>query len=256
MPPVEWAVGAHVKHLRNLYVYFWRWAFGGSIVTPDTPPMTPQQGVMCFITVANFSNRHGFQKMRADLRRDTDEIWVIDCSPEGQWSCFPIMANASVTEPNIRPAVLPGSAKFTTEQPRRRMSSPISLIASVAAHPAYTARLAPDLVHPALRIPLTGDTALFVEAVRLGREVIRLHTFGERFVDAVAGRPPRSARLAQGPPRISAVWAIPSDPAHMPDTISYDAANRRLWIKRGHIDNVGPGSGAATVSACPAIPSL
>jgi hypothetical protein len=24
MPPVEWGVSAHVKHLRNLYVYFWR----------------------------------------------------------------------------------------------------------------------------------------------------------------------------------------------------------------------------------------
>ena len=26
MPPREWGVGAHSKHLRNLYVYFWRWA--------------------------------------------------------------------------------------------------------------------------------------------------------------------------------------------------------------------------------------
>jgi len=24
----------------------------------------------------------GFQKMREDLRRDSSEIWVIDCSPE------------------------------------------------------------------------------------------------------------------------------------------------------------------------------
>jgi hypothetical protein len=87
MPPVEWGVSAHVKHLRNLYVYFWRWAtwkvFGGSIVTPDSPPVTPQQGVVCFITMAGFLNGPGFEKMRSDLRRDTDEIWVIDCSPEG-----------------------------------------------------------------------------------------------------------------------------------------------------------------------------
>ena len=26
MPPVDWDVSAHAKHLRNLYVYFWRWA--------------------------------------------------------------------------------------------------------------------------------------------------------------------------------------------------------------------------------------
>ena len=25
-PPPEWGVGAHGKHLKNLYVYFWRWA--------------------------------------------------------------------------------------------------------------------------------------------------------------------------------------------------------------------------------------
>ena len=87
VPPVEWGVGAHAKHLRNLYVYFWRWAtwkvFGGSIVTPNAPPATAQRGIVWFITVAGFLNGPGFQKMRADLRRDTDEIWVIDCSPEG-----------------------------------------------------------------------------------------------------------------------------------------------------------------------------
>ena len=26
IPPADWGVGAHAKHLRNLYVYFWRWA--------------------------------------------------------------------------------------------------------------------------------------------------------------------------------------------------------------------------------------
>src|SRR5204863_3441305 len=87
IPPVGWGVGAHAKHLRNLYVYFWRWAtwkvFGGSVLAPDAPAVTPQQGVVCFITVAGFLNGPGFEKMRADLRQDTDEIWVIDCSPEG-----------------------------------------------------------------------------------------------------------------------------------------------------------------------------
>ena len=59
----------------------------------------------------------------------------------------------------------------------------ITDIAAVAAHPAYVARFAADLVQPGLRIPITADQGLFAEAVRLGREVIWLHTFGERFVD-------------------------------------------------------------------------
>ena len=40
-------------------------------------------GIVCFITVAGFLNGPGFERMRDYLRRTTDEIWVIDCSPEG-----------------------------------------------------------------------------------------------------------------------------------------------------------------------------
>jgi predicted helicase len=60
-PPADWGVGAHVKHLSNLYVYFWRWA------TWKVFDHNPQQstGVVCFITVAGFLNGPGFQKMRA-----------------------------------------------------------------------------------------------------------------------------------------------------------------------------------------------
>jgi hypothetical protein len=497
MPPVEWGVSAHVKHLRNLYVYFWRWAtwkvFGGSIVTADSPPVTPQQGVVCFITVAGLLNGPGFEKMRSDLRRDTDEIWVIDCSPEGhqppvasrvfqavqqpvcivlairlgdcnpavparvrfrslpegrredkfeamsaitldsegwtdcpsdwrapflpaagsewdsfpaldhffvyngsgvmpgrtwviapdreslarrwqrligetnsdekaalfhphlrsgkpgdkhinktvkdkdrqrlgrhplrsiavatdfddvieaerygfrsfdrQWiipdvrlinqpnptiwrthsrrqvyvtaphdrtptngpaltftalipdlhhyhgrggRAFPLWGNAAATEPNVCPGILTRLGEIYG----REVSAEdvIAYIAAVAANPAYTVRFAPDLVQPGLRIPLTGDPALFDEAVRLGREVIWLHTFGERFVDPAAGRLARPPRLAQGTPRIPADGEVPSDAEHMPDTISYDAANRRLWIGSGHIDNVTPRVWAYEVS--------
>jgi hypothetical protein len=91
-PPADWGVGAHAKHLRNLYVYFWRWAawkvFGGDPYRSGTAAeaaddWTRRKGIVCFITVAGFLNGPGFQKMRAELRRDADEIWVIDCSPEG-----------------------------------------------------------------------------------------------------------------------------------------------------------------------------
>jgi len=90
-PPPEWGIGAHARHLRNLYIYFWRWAawkvFGGDPFRGGTDTSeakwTERRGVICFITVAGFLNGPGFQKMRADLRRDADEIFVIDCSPEG-----------------------------------------------------------------------------------------------------------------------------------------------------------------------------
>ena len=84
--PPEWGAGAHLKHLKNLYIYFWRWAtwkvFGEPPVEGEAP-RADRKGVVCFITVAGFLNGPGFQKMRADLRRDADEIWVIDATPEG-----------------------------------------------------------------------------------------------------------------------------------------------------------------------------
>ena len=87
MPPPEWKIGPHAKHLRNLYVYFWRWAtwkvFGDGDPSRMEGRGQDRKGIVCFITVAGFLNGPGFQKMRAELRRNADEIWVIDCSPEG-----------------------------------------------------------------------------------------------------------------------------------------------------------------------------
>jgi hypothetical protein len=79
MPPAQWHAGAHSKHLRNLYIYFWRWA------TWKVFDQHPEHGtgIICFISVAGFLAGPGFQKMRDYMRRTCDDIWVIDCSPEG-----------------------------------------------------------------------------------------------------------------------------------------------------------------------------
>jgi hypothetical protein len=79
MPPREWGAGAHSKHLRNLYIYFWRWA---SRKVFDHGP-GERNGIVNFITVAGFLSGPGFQKMRDYLRRTCDDLWIIDCSPEG-----------------------------------------------------------------------------------------------------------------------------------------------------------------------------
>ena len=44
MPPPEWNVGAHAKHLRNLYVYFWRWA-AWKVLAMATPPRSKAETV-------------------------------------------------------------------------------------------------------------------------------------------------------------------------------------------------------------------
>lgn len=499
-PPVAWKVGAHAKHLRNLYVYFWRWAawkvFEQGSGKRDLEPPQPEQysGLVCYITVAGFLNGPGFQKMRADLRRDCDEIWVIDCSPEGHqpevasrifegvqhpvcivlasrtpankpaqparvrfrslakgrrgikfaelaklaldspgWADVPtdwrapflpafasgwgefvpldavlgdcgsgvmpgrtwiiapdpkslearwdrLVSEPSASEraklfhphlrngkPGDRHVAKPARALHGYHEPLKSVESSISeaspklpemvakpkrygfrsfdrqwiipdsrlinqpnpdlwkgfggdqvylsalmrhspkngpsvtatalvpdldqykgsfggrvfalwkdasaaetnvsaavvaalsrahgvavdpvdvftYVAALLACPAFTARFKADLIRPGLRVPLTADAALFAEAAALGREIIWLHSFGERFTE---GRPAGPPRVAADAPTISKAGKIPATPEGFPDTISYDAATRRLHVGTGFVDNVIPEVWAYEVS--------
>lgn len=501
VPPADWGVGAHAKHLRNLYVYFWRWAawkvFEQGAGGRDRQPPVEEKlsGMVCYITVSGFLNGPGFQKMRSDLRRDCDEIWVIDCSPEGhqpevvtrlfqgvqhpvsivlasrspandpakparvrfralakghrttkfeelrtiaiegkgwrdcpsgwrapflpaaadiwgdfvpldkiagysgpgvtpgrtwviapdtptlghRWtkllaerdpvqkerlfhptlrkdragvyqvadrhirkivnqalgnrparplqiinetepqrefarygfrsfdrqyliadarvmsdprpkiwnayskdqiyftglmahsptsgpavtvtdfvpdkhhykgsfggSVFALWKDAAATEPNISATLLAELAK-TYGAP----VDPIDVFAYVAAllaHPAYVETFRDDLIQPGLRVPLTADAALFAEAAALGRRVIWLHTYGERFADPALGRPAGPPRVASHPPVMPKGGSIPTTPDGFPNTIDYDVAARRLKVGTGHIDNVSPQVWAYEVS--------
>ena len=72
MPPPEWGVGAHAKHLQQpLHLFLALGDVEGLRfrLTRDRLP-TGRQGIVCFITVAGFLNGPGFQKMRDYLRRD------------------------------------------------------------------------------------------------------------------------------------------------------------------------------------------
>ena len=488
MPPPEWNVGAHSKHLRNLYVYFWRWAtwkvFGDGDPSRIKDRQTDRKGVVCFITVAGFLNGPGFQKMRAELRREADEIWVIDCSPEGHqpevatrifqdvqqpvcivmavrradkcsqeparvcyrvlprgprtdkftelgtitldddgwtecptgermsflprsaeaWGEFAALEDLFVydgagvmpgrtwviapdrgslerrwkrlqseadtkkketlfhphigeggkpgdrhinkrlrqglrghlfrgrgvaldTKPAIQPVrygyrsfdrqwIIPDARLINRPNPTlwaihsnqqvymtalhryaptggpavtfsaaipdldhykgsfggrvfplwsdRELRTPnvkggllrelaeelgvtvtgpdmIAYFAGVAAHPAYTERFQPDLVQPGLRLPLTADSSLFQEAIEVGRDIVWLHCFGERFSDTSAGRPPAPPRMpARDRPVIPRTGAISSNPKLFPDRMAYDADARRLEIGTGYIENVQP----------------
>lgn len=103
LPPAEWGVGASAKHLKNLYVFFWRWAtwkvFGSGFTASTGLPASSDAGIVCFITAAGFLNGPGFQKMRDDLRRNCSSIWVIDCSPEGHQPDVPTRIFQGVQQP-------------------------------------------------------------------------------------------------------------------------------------------------------------
>ncbi|TDT31354.1 type ISP restriction/modification enzyme [Naumannella halotolerans] len=84
IPDPQVGVGAHVKHLYNPYVYFWRWATDKVFDQPlEDGGIDDGRGIVCFITVAGFLGGPGFSQMRAYLRERADAVYIIDCSPEG-----------------------------------------------------------------------------------------------------------------------------------------------------------------------------
>lgn len=81
--------------LKNLYVYFWRWATWKVFESvPDD-----RAGVVCFISTAGYLGGPGFKGMREYLRREADEGWIIDLTPEGIQPDVPTRIFPSVQQP-------------------------------------------------------------------------------------------------------------------------------------------------------------
>jgi hypothetical protein len=159
----------------------------------------------------------------------------------------PLWRDRAATQPNIKPALLTYLAKIYGQVVKAE--DVMAYVAAVMAHPAFTARFAPDLIQPGLRVPVTADTKLFAEAVALGNELVWLHCYGERFADPAANRPKQAPRLPkESAPTIPAGGTIPSAPEPLPDTMDYDPATRRLKVGKGYVENVTPEMWAYEVS--------
>ena len=72
--------GVHLKNLYNLYVYFWRWALWK--VFEHDPVRGP--GVVSFITASSYLDGDAFCGMREHIRRQCDEVWILDLGGEGR----------------------------------------------------------------------------------------------------------------------------------------------------------------------------
>lgn len=113
----------------------------------------------------------------------------------------------------------------------------VAYLAGVAANRAFSRIYAEGLRVPGVRIPLTGSPERWSEAVELGREVVWLHTYGERFVDPAMGRPRRSPRIPGRSPKVRK--AISDTEGEMPELMEYKAESESLHIGNGVISPVG-----------------
>lgn len=79
-------MGKYEYVLKNLYVYFWRWAFwkvfeNSRRAFEDT---LNRAGVVCFITADGYLSGPGFSGMREYIRRKSSRGWIINVTPEGK----------------------------------------------------------------------------------------------------------------------------------------------------------------------------
>lgn len=141
---------------------------------------------------------------------------------------IPLYLDAAGTLPNVTPGLLDVLAA--------EYSSPVSgedLFAyayALLATPAYVDEHAEDLTVPGPRLPITKDRALFDQGARLGRELLNLHTYGERL----------KAHGSAGPYRGAArnTTAIPSTAAGYPTEFSYDEPSQTLIVGGGEFTPV------------------
>lgn len=113
----------------------------------------------------------------------------------------------------------------------------LAYVYAVLAGADYTDRFADELAVPGPRVPLTADSEIFAEAAGLGRELVWLHTYGERFSQG-RGTLLVPSTVVEGKPTLP----------EKPSDIKYDAAKQSVKVGSGVVSGVTPAVWAFEVS--------
>jgi len=105
---------------------------------------------------------------------------------------------------------------------------------AILATTKYVETFWEELTIPGPRIPITKDYKRFEQLSSLGRKLVWLHTYGERFV------PPgmKPGTVPQGTARCKI--GTPAIPADYPNEFSYDYATQELHLGKGIFNHVRP----------------
>lgn len=98
----------------------------------------------------------------------------------GAKDVFLLYRNSKATETNI----LPGLIELIESNLNRKVTPEdfLAYIYGVMAHAGFTSRFSKELETRELRVPITKDPDLFEKARSTGTELLRLHTYGERYI--------------------------------------------------------------------------
>ncbi len=149
---------------------------------------------------------------------------------------IPLYRDAQGT-PNADPRLLAVVGEATGAELPVVVEALVSYAYAVLAGTDYSARFAEELKTPGPRVPLTADAQLFADAAEFGRELLWLHTYGERFAE---GRGP----LLVPSIVVEGELTLPEKPSD----IKYDAVKQSVKVGGGAVSGVKPEVWAFAVS--------
>jgi predicted helicase len=160
----------------------------------------------------------------------TSELPDLDvfCGRGGK-DIIPLYRDGAGTDPNICDGLLDALSKEYGAP-----TTPEDLAAYVYAAlggQSYTRRFWNELETPGPRVPLTKDGKIFAETVKLGRKLIWLHTYAERFRGGDLGDevPTGLAKVIKG---------VSGNPAQYPESYSYDSGAGEIIVGDGRFGPV------------------
>lgn len=160
---------------------------------------------------------------------------------------MPLYRDAAANEPNVTGGLLSKLASTL----KIIIPTPEDLAAYVYAlltARQYQQRFAEALKTPGPRVPLTRDKKLWKQAVVLGRRLLWLHTYAERYQDPAAGR------AAAVPDVPGIVWSQPvRRMPQKPGELKYDPATQTLTVGDGVVAGVRPAVWDFEVSGMPVV---
>lgn len=151
-------------------------------------------------------------------------------SGRGGKDVIPLWRDAAGTQPNIVGGLL-ATLTAVYNQPVAA-GDVFAYCYALLATPDYVARHWDELTIPGPRVPLTKDRALFEQGAALGKQLLWLHSFGQRFV-------PQGKRTGKLPPGVARIAVgTPTDQTRYPRDFGYNAANSELRVGDGLFSGV------------------
>ena len=144
---------------------------------------------------------------------------------------IPLYRDSAATQPNVTAGLLAVLGAEYSGSPSAEDFA--AYVYAVLAGQSYTNRFWNELETPSPRVPITRNAGLFADTAALGRRLIWLHSYAERFQGDGRGDevPPGKAKSIKG---------VSSEPTRYPEDYEYDTKTCEIRIGDGRFGPVAP----------------